>query len=170
MTLQALSPALELSATTPPLGAHHDGKGASFALFSGVAEAVELCLFDDAGQESRRSLHQGDGSVWQGYLSDAPLGQRYGYRVYGPWDPASGARCNPAKLLLDPYARAIAGDVVWHPAVYGHVTDDPSRPDDEDSAPYVPRSLLIGGDFDWGVATSERVPIRLCGRGAAGRV
>jgi glycogen operon protein len=115
-----------------------------------VAEAVELCLFDPSGQETRWSLQQGEGFVWQGYLPDAPLGQRYGFRVYGPWDPAAGVRCNPAKLLLDPYARAIAGDVHWHPAVYGHVADDPNRPDDQDSAPYVPRSLLIAaGGFDW---------------------
>ncbi len=150
MTVQTQSPPLDVPATPPPLGAHHDGKGASFALFSSVAEAVEVCLFDDSGGETRRSLQQGDGFVWQGYLPDAPLGQRYGYRVYGPWDPGSGARCNPAKLLLDPYARAIAGDVHWHPAVYGHVADDPSRPDDEDSAPYVPRSVLTASDFDWG--------------------
>jgi glycogen operon protein len=140
------------------LGAHHDGQGASFALFSGVAEAVELCLFDDSGQETRHSLQQGDGFVWQGYLPDVPPGQRYGFRVHGPWDPGAGVRCNPAKLLLDPYARAIAGDVVWHPAVYGHVADDPSRADDQDSAPYVPRSLVTAQvGFEWG---DDRLPGR----------
>ena len=125
MTAQAPPPALELPATAP-LGARHDGSGASFALFSSVAEAVELCLFDDSGSETRWSLQQGDGYIWAGYLPDAPLGQRYGFRVHGPWDPAAGVRCNPAKLLLDPYARAIAGDVHWHPAVYGHAADDPN--------------------------------------------
>ena len=133
-----------------PLGAHHDGSGASFALFSSVAEAVELCLFDDSGQETRWSLEQGDGFVWQGYLPDARPGQRYGFRVHGPWDPAAGARCNPAKLLLDPYARAVAGEVRWDPAVYGHAADDPDRADGSDSAPHVPRSVLVAGDFDWG--------------------
>ena len=126
------------------LGAHHDGSGASFGLFSSVADAVELCLFDDAGQETRWGLEQGDGFVWQGYLPDAQPGQHYGFRVYGPWDPSQGVRCNPAKLLLDPYARAVAGEVRWDPAVYGHAADDPNQPDGSDSAPYVPRSVLVG--------------------------
>ena len=142
MTTESATSVLELPASTPAPGAHYDGKGATFALFSSVAEAVELCLFDDAGAETCWSLQPGDGSVWQGYLPEARPGQRYGFRVHGPWDPASGSRCNPAKLLLDPYARAIVGDVHWHPAVYGHVPEDPNRPDDQDSAPYVPRSVL----------------------------
>ena len=150
MTTESAISVLELPASTPALGAHHDGTGATFALFSSVADAVELCLFDDAGAETRRNLQAGDASVWQGYLPGVEPGQRYGYRVHGPRDPASGVRCNPAKLLLDPYARAIAGDVRWHPAVYGHVADDPNRPDDQDSAPYVPRSLLTESTFDWG--------------------
>jgi isoamylase len=150
MTVESASAMLEMPSTTPPLGAYHDGRGASFALYSGVAEAVELCLFDDAGAERRYALGQGDGFVWQGYLPEARIGQRYGFRVHGPWAPDAGARCNPAKLLLDPYARAIAGDVTWHPAVYGHVAGDPDQADDQDSAPYVPRSLLIGDDFAWG--------------------
>jgi isoamylase len=108
------------------------------------------CLFDDSGSETRWSLQQGDGYAWAGYLQDARPGQRYGFRVHGPWDPAGGVRCNPAKLRLDPYARAIAGDVHWHPAVYGHAADDANRADDEDSAPYVPRSVLMAGEFDWG--------------------
>lgn len=133
-----------------PLGAHHDGSGASFALFSSVAEAVELCVFDDSGQETRWSLEQGDGFVWQGYLPNVGPGQRYGFRVHGPWDPSAGVRCNPAKLLLDPYARAVAGEVQWHPSVFGHAPDDPSRADQNDSAPYVPRSVLTAAEFDWG--------------------
>ena len=136
-------------ATAPPLGAHHDGRGASFALFSGVAEQVELCLFDQDGTETRRSLQQDEGYLWQGYLPDAEPGQRYGYRVHGPWRPEEGSRCNPAKLLLDPYARAIAGEVQWHPAVYGHTQADPNTADGQDSAPYVPRSVLVASDFDW---------------------
>jgi isoamylase len=150
MTVETGSPTLELPVAAP-LGAHLDGDGgATFALFSSVAQAVELCLFDESGRETRRSLQQGERYEWAGYLPDAKPGQRYGYRVYGPWDPAAGTRCNPAKLLLDPYARAIAGDVHWHPAVYGHAADDRDRPDDQDSAPHVPRSVLVASEFDWG--------------------
>jgi len=149
MTVASTGPVLELPSNAP-LGAHLDGRGATFALFSSVAEAVELCLFDEAGEESRWSLQQGEGFVWQGHLPEAHPGQPYGYRVHGPWDPAAGARCNPAKLLLDPYARAVAGAVHWHPAVYGHAPDDPNRPDPTDSAPYVPRSILLADEFDWG--------------------
>jgi isoamylase len=116
-----------------------------------VADAVELCLFDESGAETRYSLGQGDGFLWQGYLPDVRPGQGYGFRVHGPWDPGAGLRCNPAKLLLDPYARAISGDVQWHPAVYGHVVNDPDRRDDQDSAPHVPRSLVTAAsDFAWG--------------------
>jgi len=132
------------------LGARHDGRGASFGLFSSIADAVELCLFDVAGRETRFDLEQGDAYVWQGYLPGVAPGQRYGFRVHGPWDPPSGARCNPAKLLLDPYARAVAGEVRWDPAVYGHVSDDPDQPNASDSAPYVPRSVVVASDFDWG--------------------
>ena len=149
MSLKTESRPLKSPATTL-LGAHHDGSGASFGLFSSVADAVELCLFDDAGQETRWSLEQGDGFVWQGYLPDAQPGQHYGFRVHGPWDPSQGVRCNPAKLLLDPYARAVAGEVRWDPAVFGHAADDPNRADDRDSAPYVPRSVLVDEKFDWG--------------------
>ena len=149
MSLKTGSPTLE-SPTMTRLGAHRDGSGASFGLFSSVAEAVELCVFDDSGQERRWGLEQGDGFVWQGYLPGVTPGQRYGFRVHGPWDPASGARCNPAKLLLDPYARAIAGEVRWDPAVYGHADGNPDQADDADSAPCVPRSVLVGDEFDWG--------------------
>ncbi len=144
-------------AARAPLGACHDGTGASFGLFSSVADAVELCLFDREGAETRFDLEQGDAFVWQGYLPDVEPGQRYGFRVHGPWDPASGNRCNPAKLLLDPYARAVAGEVRWHPAVFGHVPDDPDRADGTDSAPYVPRSVVVAGEFDWG---DDRPPAR----------
>jgi isoamylase len=149
MSVKTTNRAQEVPATAP-LGAHHDGRGATFALFSSVADGVELCLFDDSGAETRWSLDQGDGFVWQGYLPDVAPGQRYGFRVHGPWDPPAGVRCNPAKLLLDPYARAVAGDVHWDPAVYGHAPDDANRADDSDSAPYVPRSVLVASDFDWG--------------------
>ena len=105
-----------------PLGAHHDGGGASFGVFSSVAEAVELCLFDGAGAgDALRTSSRATGSCGRATCPASRPGQRYGFRVHGPWDPASGARCNPAKLLLDPYARAVAGEVRWHPAVFGHV-------------------------------------------------
>jgi isoamylase len=146
------TPAIQALDRAPgaPLGAHCDGGGASFAVFSSVAEAVELCLFDESGTETRRPLEQDEGFVWRGYLAGVRPGQRYGFRVHGPWDPARGDRCNPAKLLLDPYARAVAGEVRWDEAVYGHAPGDPNRPDGRDSAPYVPRSVLVATDFDWG--------------------
>ena len=127
--------------TLPALGARVDGDGVEFAVFSSVAESVELCLFDDTGAESRRPLEADEGFVWRGRVAGAGSGTRYGFRVHGPWDPASGKRCNPAKLLLDPYARAIAGGVRWHQAVQG---EDPG-----DSAPYVPRSVVCASEFDW---------------------
>ena len=109
------------------LGAHPDEEGTTFALFSSVAEAVELCLFDDSGAEERVALRPGEGFRWEGHVPGIGPGRRYGVRVHGPWDPAAGARCNPAKLLLDPYARAVAGGVSWHPAVHGG-TRGGSRP------------------------------------------
>jgi isoamylase len=142
-------PTLE-PATGAPLGAHHDGKGATFSVFSGAADQVALCLFGDDGTERRLNLEPGEGYLWQGYVPGVKPGQRYGYRVSGPWDPDSGLRCNPAKLLLDPYARAVDGTVQWNPAVYGHVPDDPGRLDPTDSAPFVPRSLVVAAQFDWG--------------------
>jgi hypothetical protein len=96
-----------------PLGATYDGAGTNFALFSEVAEQVELCLFDSGGAETRVALREADALVWHGYLPGIEPGQRYGYRVHGPYRPAEGHRCNPAKLLLDPYAKAVEGDIRW---------------------------------------------------------
>ncbi|MBO0815818.1 MAG: glycogen debranching protein GlgX [Actinobacteria bacterium] len=135
--------------TAYPLGATHDGVGTNFALFSSVAERVELCLFDDAGIEDRVTLHEMDGFVWHGYLPGVGPGQRYGYRVHGPYDPAAGLRCNPAKLLLDPYAKAIDGSVDWNPAVFSYQFGSPDVRNDEDSAPHVPRSVVANPYFDW---------------------
>src|SRR6266436_4458217 len=109
-----------------PLGAAYDGGGTNFSLFSEVAEKVELCLFDDDGAEERVVLDEVDASCWHAYLPSVSPGQRYGYRVHGPWAPDQGQRCNPAKLLLDPYAKAIEGHVDWDEAVF---------PNDRDSAP-----------------------------------
>ncbi len=108
-----------------PLGATHDGGGTNFSVFSRVAERVELCLFDEAGREERVVLPEMTGHAWHGYLPGVGPGQRYGFRVHGPWDPAFGRRCNPRKLLLDPYARAIDGRIDWGPA---HLRARPGRP------------------------------------------
>ena len=104
-----------------PLGAVWDGTGTNVSLYSPVAERVELCIFDEAGNETRVTLPEVDGYCWHGYLPGMRPGTRYGFRVYGPYDPAQGLRCNPNKLLLDPYAKAVDGDVIWHPAVYPYV-------------------------------------------------
>jgi isoamylase len=132
-----------------PLGATYDGVGTNFALFSEVADQVELCLFDDQGGESRVPLREVDGFVWHGYLSGVGPGQRYGYRVHGPYDPAQGLRCDPAKLLLDPYAKAIEGHVDWNPAVFSYRFGEPGQRNQDDSAPHVPRSVVVNPYFDW---------------------
>ncbi len=141
-----------------PLGAHWDGMGTNFSLFSEVAERVELCLFDADGRERRVELVEVEGFRWHGYLPHVEPGQRYGYRVHGPWDPARGHRCNANKLLLDPYAKAITGEVRWNPAVYGYAGDPDGAADARDSAPFVPRSLVINPYFDWGHDRAPRVP------------
>ncbi|MEU0564298.1 glycogen debranching protein GlgX [Nonomuraea sp. NPDC005983] len=133
-----------------PPGASYDGAGTNFSLYTEVADQVELCLFDEDNTESRVSLSEVDGFVWHGYLPGIGPGQRYGYRVHGPYDPARGLRCNPAKLLLDPYAMAIEGDVTWNEAVYGYRFGQPDSRNDLDSAPYVPRSIVINPFFGWG--------------------
>jgi isoamylase len=132
-----------------PLGATFDGVGTNFSLFSEVAERVILCLFDEDGQETRIPLEEVDGFVWHGYLPEIGPGQRYGYRVQGPWDPANGLRCNPHKLLLDPYAKAIEGEVDWDPACFGYDFIDHDARSTEDSAPHVPKSFVHNPWFDW---------------------
>ena len=119
-----------------PLGATFDGSGTNFALFSEVAEKVELCLFDDArATETRVELNEVDAYVWHGYLPAVQPGQRYGYRVHGPWDPTQGLRCNPNKLLLDPYAKATTGDIDWDQSLFGYnFGDEDSRNDDDSGA------------------------------------
>ncbi|MET9336241.1 glycogen debranching protein GlgX [Nonomuraea sp. NPDC003804] len=133
-----------------PLGATWDGVGTSFAVFSEVAERVELCLFDDDGAEERIELPEVDGFVWHGYLPGIMPGQRYGYRVHGPYDPPRGYRCNPAKLTLDPYAKAIEGELRWNEAVFSYHFTDPSKINTVDSAPYMPKSVVINPFFEWG--------------------
>ena len=102
-----------------PLGATYDGSGTNFALFSEAAERVELCLFDENGAEDRITLPDVDGFVWHGFLPEVEPGQRYVYRVHGPYDPSAGDRCNPNKLVLDPYSKAIDGSFDWNQSLFG---------------------------------------------------
>lgn len=106
-----------------PLGAVYDGSGTNFSLFSEVADRVELCLFDEEGTEQHLDLPEVTGYCWHGYLPAVEPGQRYGFHVHGPWDPSRGCCCNPSKLLLDPYAKAIDGQVRWDEAVFGYIFD-----------------------------------------------
>jgi isoamylase len=144
-----------------PLGATWDGEGTSFAVFSGGGEAVDLCLLEGSGAQSREvrvPLQQRTGSVWHGYLPGVGPGQRYGYRVDGPYDPAAGHRHNPSKLLLDPYARALEGDLVLDDAVFGSVPGRPGLQDHRDSAPFVPHSVVVDDAFPWGDDRRPRTP------------
>ncbi|MEV4312409.1 glycogen debranching protein GlgX [Actinocrispum sp. NPDC049592] len=132
-----------------PLGAGYDGVGTNFALFSMVAEFVELCLFDDEGTETRIRLPEVDGFVHHGYLPGVGPGQRYGYRVHGPDDVGRGERCNPNKLLIDPYAKAITGEVDWDESLFGYRFENPDERNDGDSAGHVPLGVVINPYFDW---------------------
>ena len=133
------------------MGATWDGEGTNFALFSQGAEAVDLCLFDDEGPgETRIPLADSTFHVWHGYLPQVGPGQRYGFRVDGPFDPGRGQRFNPSKLLVDPYARAIEGAFVLHDAVFGSVPGRDFVQQHQDSAPYVPKSVVVQGAFPWG--------------------
>ena len=149
-------PDLPLPGSPSPLGANWDGRGTNFAVESAPAECVELCLFDDlfddegdGGSERRLPLLERTFAVWHGYLPGVGPGQRYGFRVHGPWAPERGLRCDPAKLLLDPYARAVDGPFRPADAVLGREDRD-----GRDSAPYVPRSVVVDGSYDprWATA------------------
>ncbi|HEY7263861.1 MAG TPA: glycogen debranching protein GlgX [Trebonia sp.] len=141
-----------------PLGATWDGWGTNFALFSEVAELVELCLFDEAGAETRVQLNEVDGFVWHGYLPAISPGQRYGFRVHGPYDPRRGYRCAPSKLLLDPYAKAIDGELTWDESLFDYQWTDPRRRNTADSAPFMPKNIVINPFFDWGNDRPPRIP------------
>ena len=141
-----------------PLGATYDGTGTNFALFSEVAEKVELCLFDEHGTETRVRLEEVDGFVHHGFLDGIAPGQRYGYRVHGPWDPEQGLRCNPNKLLIDPYAKAFSGQVDWDPSLFAYDMENPEERNDDDSAGHVPFSLVTNPYFDWGNDRLPRLP------------
>jgi isoamylase len=140
-----------------PLGATYDGTGTNFAIYSEAAEKIELCLFDDAGNEKRIRLPEMDAYVWHAFLPNIQPGQRYGFRVYGPHDPAQGQRCNPNKLLLDPYAKAIDGQVDWDESVFGYHFETGEKNDD-DSAAHMPKSVVVNPYFDWGVDRPPKTP------------
>ncbi|WEP00439.1 glycogen debranching protein GlgX [Streptomyces sp. FXJ1.172] len=138
-----------------PLGASFDGQGTNFALFSEVAERVDLILLDDAGTETPVRLHEVDGFVWHAYLPGIAPGRRYGYRVHGPWQPSVGHRCNPAKLLLDPYARAVDGQIDNHASLYERAPEGPAP---ADSAGHSMLGVVTDPYFDWGDDRPPRTP------------
>src|SRR5262245_32643160 len=136
-----------------PLGAHWDGLGTQFALWSRHATGVELCLFEapDAKRPVETvALQERTGWVWHAYLPDVRPGCLYGYRAAGPWDPAAGHRFDHAKLLQDPYAKALCGSVRWDAALSGGRDGDRAGPERRDSAPFVPRSVVVDDSFPWG--------------------
>ncbi|MYV95782.1 alpha-amylase family glycosyl hydrolase, partial [Streptomyces sp. SID1034] len=133
-----------------PLGATYDGAGTNFAVFSEAARRIELCLLHDDGSETAVELRESDAFVRHAYLPGVLPGQRYGFRVHGPYEPQHGHRCNSAKLLLDPYARAISGQVEWNEAVYGYHFGRPDSRNDLDSAPHTMASVVVNPFFDWG--------------------
>ncbi|RJQ72740.1 glycogen debranching enzyme GlgX [Pseudonocardiaceae bacterium YIM PH 21723] len=141
-----------------PLGATYDGAGTNFAVFSEVADRVELCLFEPDGSETRVTLPEVDGHVWHGYLPEVGPGQLYGYRVHGPYEPEQGQRCNPNKLMIDPYAKATHGPVNWDESLFGYHFDDHDSRNDLDSGPHVPKSVVINPYFDWGNDRPPNVP------------
>jgi isoamylase len=140
-----------------PLGATYDGSGVNFALFTEVADRVELCLIGDDGSETRLDMPENDGFVHHAYLPGIQPGQRYGYRVHGPYDPADGHRCNPAKLLLDPYAKAVEGQIDGDESLFSYRFDDADSFNDDDSLGHTMLSVVINPFFDWG---NDRHPER----------
>jgi glycogen operon protein len=147
-----------------PQGANWDGAGVNFAIYSEHAEKVELCLFSADGppkQEQCIALPEQTNQVWHGYFPDLRPGQLYGYRVYGPYDPANGHRFNPKKVLLDPYAKAIGRNLTWDDALFGYRVGDPKEDlamDDRDSAPFAPLAMVVDQAFTWGNDTPPRTP------------
>ncbi|MGH8860334.1 MAG: glycogen debranching protein GlgX, partial [Jatrophihabitantaceae bacterium] len=144
--------------TAYPLGATYDGSGTNFALFSEVARRVELCLFSGDGEETRFVLPEVDGFVWHAFLPGIEPGQRYGYRVHGPNDPEQGNRCNPNKLLLDPYAKAIDGTIEWDESLFGYHFGTEGSVNNDDSAARMPKCVVISPFFDWANDRSPRHP------------
>ena len=133
-----------------PLGATWSAESTNFAVHAPRATGVWVCLYDDEGTETTHPLTEQSLGIWHGALPDVSPGTRYGFRADGPWEPREGLRFNPSKLLLDPYARAVSGQVTVDKAIFGHAQDAPDERDDTDSAPYVPRGVVVHDDFDWG--------------------
>ena len=142
-----------------PLGVTLTGRGVNVAVFSEVADQVEFCLFDEHGNETRLELPGRTAHVHHGYIDGIGPGQRYGLRVHGPWSPAVGQRCNPAKLLIDPYARAIDGDVTVGAELVGHDPRRPNRRNTTDSARHVPKCVVVDPGFDWEDDAPPAVPL-----------
>jgi isoamylase len=143
-----------------PLGATFDGVGTNFSVFSEAAERVELCLFDEQDVETRIEIAESTALCWHCYVPDVRPGQRYGFRVHGPWAPEQGLWCNPAKLLLDPYAKALDGKWEWNEANFPYLFAEPeSSRNDLDSAPYVPKAVVINPFFDWGNDRRPNTPM-----------
>jgi isoamylase len=138
-----------------PLGATWNGEGTNFAIFSENATAVELCLFDDQNQETRIRLPEVTNYIWHGYLPGIGPGQSYGYRVYGPYNPKQGHRFNPHKLLIDPYAFALDGDLKFGSAIFGYPLDHLGNRDLDlefsslDDADSIPKGIVVDSRFDW---------------------
>src|SRR5215204_3037609 len=142
-----------------PLGATYTGDGTNFSLFSEAATRVELCLFDDDGKETRVVLPEFTALSWHCFLPGITPGQRYGYRVHGPWDPGQGQWCNPNKLLLDPYAKAIEGEWKWHESMFPYHFDNPDgSKNDLDSAAHMPKGVVVDPMFDWEGDQPPRTP------------
>jgi glycogen operon protein len=150
MTTATGKPVTALPGSQFPLGASPADGGTNFAVSSAVADGMLLCLFDEGGTETQIPLRDYDAGAWHAFVPGIGAGQAYGYRATGPYDPARGVRCNPAKLLLDPYARAIAGSVSFGPDLFGYAAEDSDAPSDADSAASVPRSLVVAPDnYSW---------------------
>ncbi|RYZ67088.1 MAG: glycogen debranching enzyme GlgX, partial [Proteobacteria bacterium] len=148
--------------TPSPLGAQTKRDGVNFALYSEHAEKVELCLFDENEKETQRiPITEHTQHVWHCFVVGAKPGQLYGYRVHGPYKPEEGHRFNPNKLLIDPYAKATSGPVKWDPAVFGYEIGNEAQDlsfDERDSAPFVPKSIVVDGKFDWGDDSFPQIP------------
>ncbi|MGB3508909.1 MAG: glycogen debranching protein GlgX [Microcoleaceae cyanobacterium] len=144
-----------------PLGASWDGKGTNFAIFSENATSVELCLFDKQNNETRLTLKEFSNFVWHGYVPGINPGQRYGFRVHGPYEPSQGHRFNPNKLLIDPYAKAIDGDIIYDQEIFGYPWDDEEKDlafSEENDAHLVPKGVVIDESFDWGNDQLLQIP------------
>ena len=141
-----------------PLGVTCDDSGANVSIWSENAEGVELCILGENGEETRYELAECTFHTFHGYIPGLRPGQRYGFRVHGPWDPGRGQRFNPHKLLADPYARAFNGKLTMNPAIFGHVGSDDMAMNTDDSSPYVPHSVVVDDIFDWGADAPPRTP------------